>query len=134
MDPPYPPLVAPDTPGATTAPSAIGIAAKRFIRRFMPLFVKLDGRTVGEVYTGDTPEVWKGLNARDCGGEPRFRPPGNHYRARTVAFTESGIALTAAQSPFTRPTFNNGTAARGSLPRLAGVGPKNRQNQPLGPW
>jgi hypothetical protein len=60
------------------------------------------------------------------------RPSRRRHAAVIVAFTDSLKALTAAQSPETLPTFRTGTAARGSLPRLAGVGPKNRQNQPFG--
>jgi len=54
MDPPHPPLMAPDALDATRTATAAGIAAKRFIRRFMPPLMGLDGRTVGVVYTGDS--------------------------------------------------------------------------------
>lgn len=96
-----------------------------------------EGR-VGHPAFGPTSDTYlaDGGYRRECQGQPTARimrqPNQRCHAALIVAFTDPPKALTVSQSPSTLPTFRTGTAARGSFPWLAGVGPKNMQNQPFG--
>ena len=54
--------------------------------------------------------------------------PASVIRARTLPGSEDRAATRASVSPLSVPTGFTGEAARGSVPALAGAGPKNTQS------